>query len=291
MRALGILAGAALLALTSAAASAADVTGTTAGATAGVPMQAGSAWGHGGGWQGGAPTSGDGYVAGGANAGGDMGPPPGAWHHAPPRWNGGGDYQRPVRGWKVPRHYRDRDYVVSDWNGWGFGEPGPGMSWIRYYDDALLVDSAGRVVDCRYGVNWDGGYRSGGGYAGRPGYGYPQGPGGYGQPGGYPGRGGPPPGYGYPQPGTTTYRAGPNTTVSTTVTPLGVPAVYAAGGCGACGGTVVSVTPGMAVTTTTTTVDYQTVYKSVAVRRKAWKRPIRHYHPRCVQTTCAIQGS
>jgi Ni/Co efflux regulator RcnB len=281
MRALGIVAGVALLALAPAMASAADM----AGATTGVPMQTGSAWGHSGGWQGGAPTPGDGYAPGGQNYGGQNAGP-GGWHNAPPRWNGGGDYQRPVRGWKVPRHYRDRTYVVSDWNGWGFGQPGPGMAWIRYYDDALLVDQAGRVVDCRYGVNWDGGYR-GNGYAGRPGYGYPQGPGAYPQgPAGYPQGPG-----GYPQPGTTTYRAGPNTTVSTTVTPLGVPAVYTMGGCGACGGTIVSVTPGMAVTTTTTTTDYETVYKSVAVRRRAWKRPIRRYHPRCVQTTCAIQGS
>lgn len=189
-----------------------------------------------------------------------------------------------MRGWHVPRHYRDRSYIVSDWNGWGFGQPGPGMAWIRYYDDALLVDAGGRVVDCRYGVNWDGGYR-GGAYAAGPGYGYPPQAGAYPAPGGYPGPG-------YPVPGSSSYRAGPNTTVTTTVTPLGVPAVYAAGGCGACGGTVVSVTPGMAVTTTTTTTDYETVYKSVAVRpRRVWHRPIRRAHPRCVQTTCRIQGS
>jgi hypothetical protein len=54
----------------------------------------------------------------------------------------------------------------------------------------------------------------------------------------------------------------------------------------------VTVTPGVAVTTTTTTTDYETIYKSVAVRRRAaWHRPIRRYHPRCVQTTCPVQGS
>jgi Ni/Co efflux regulator RcnB len=269
MRAFGILAGAALVALVPAAASAADMTGSTSG----VPMQGGSAWGHSGGWQGGTPTPG-GPMYGNQH----MGPPQG-WHgNPPPRWNGGGNYHRPVRGWRVPRQFRDRSLFVADWNGWGFGQPGPGMNWIRYYDDALLIDRDGRVVDCRYGVNWDG--DRGGAYAGGPGYGYPQ-----------QGPGYPPPGYGYPQPGTTTYRAGPNTTVSTTVTPLGVPAVYAAGGCGSCGGTVVTVTPGMAVTTTTTTTDYETVYRNVAVRRKAWRRPIRRYHPRCVQNTCAVQGS
>ena len=254
MRALGIMAGAAILALAPQAASA-----QAPGATAGVPMQAGSAWGHGAPM--GAPMAGGPAYAPAPMA--HMGPPPGAWH-------GGGNYRRPVRGWKVPKHYRDRGYIVADWRGWGFGQPGPGMAWIRYYDDALLVDSAGRVVDCRYGVNWDGGYR-GGAYAGGPGYGY-----------------GPPPGY--PTPGTQTYQAGPNTTVTTTATPLGVPAVYAAGGCGACGGAVVTVTPGMAVTTTTTTTEYRTIYRKVAVRKRAW-RPIRRPHPRCVQKTCPVQGS
>ena len=237
-----------------------------AGATAGVPMQVGSAWGHG------APPP----VA--YAPATHMAPPPGAWQNGTaPQWYGGrGDYRRPTPGWKVPRHYRDRSYVVADWRGWGFGQPGPGMAWVRYYDDALLVDGDGRVVDCRYGVNWDGGYQ-GAGYAGGPAYGYGT------PPGAYP----PPPGY--PVPGTRTYQAGPNTTVSTTVTPLGVPAVYSTGGCGSCGGTVVTVTPGMAVTTTTTTTEYRTVYRKVAVRKRAW-RPTR-YHPRCVKTTCPVQGS
>jgi hypothetical protein len=276
MRALGIMAGAAILALAPQAASA-----QAPGATAGVPMQGGSAWGHGAPMGGGMMPGGPGY---GAPPMGHMGPLPGAWHGSPPpRWNGGGNYRRPIRGWKVPGRFRDRSFFVADWRGWGLGEPGPGMVWIRYYDDALLVDGDGRVVDCRYGVNWDAGYQ-GGGYAGGPGYGPP--PGAYPQPG----YGGPV--YGGYVPGTTSYRAGPNTTVTTTVTPMGAPAVYATGGCGACGGAVVTVTPGMAVTTTTTTTDYETVYKSVAVRRRAvWHRPIRRYHPRCVQNTCPVQGS
>lgn len=263
MRALGIVAGAAILALAPQAASAADV-----GATAGVPMQAGSAWGHGTTMM--PPAAG---ISGGpAYAPAPMtrmGPPPGAMRDAPPpRWAGRGDYRRPTPGWKVPRHYRDRDYVVADWRGWGFAPPGPGMAWIRYYDDAVLVDDAGRVVDCRYGVNWNAGYPRRD-YAGGPGYGYAP----------------PPPGY--PMPGTQTYRAGPNTIVTTSVTPLGVPAVYPVGGCGSCGGAIVTVTPGMAVTTTTTTTDYVTRYRKVAVRKK-W-RPTRH--PRCVQKICTVQGS
>jgi hypothetical protein len=268
MRAWGILTGAAILA--AAPAFAADT-----GAVAGTPMQPGSAWGHGG------PAMGAPMMAPPpAGAPMAMAPPPGAWHGSAPQWHGGrGDYHHAVRGWRVPKHYRDRGYVVADWRGWGFGQPGPGMNWIRYYDDALLIDADGRVVDCRYGVNWDG---PRGGYAmGGPGYGYPPA-----------GAMVPPPGYaGGVVPGTTSYRAGPNTTVTTTVTPMGAPMTYAAGGCGACGGTIVTVTPGMAVTTTTTTTDYETVYRKVAVRKRAWHRPIRRYHPRCVQKTCPVQGS
>lgn len=260
MRNLGLLAGIAMLALAPSAAAA------QVGATAGVPMQAGSAWDH--------PAPPPGYA-----------PPQAGWHGGPPpHFAGRGDYRRPMPGWRVPHHYRDRDYQVSDWRGWGFRQPGPGMVWIRYYDDALLIDGDGRVVDCRYGVDWDRGY---GAYAAVPGYG--QAPGyGYAQPA-YP----VPP---VPVPGTSSYRAGPNTTVTTTVTPLGVPSSYVVGGCGPCGGggTVVTVNPGMAVTTTTTTTDYETVYRDVAVRRKVVRkrRPVRHYHrPKCVKMTCPIQGS
>ncbi|WP_454886562.1 RcnB family protein [Sphingomonas oryzagri] len=260
MRALGILAGVAILAISSQAASAADV-----GATAGVPMPAGSAWGHS------VPMAPSAAAMPGGPAYAPapltrMAPPPGALRDAPPpRWAGRGDYRRPTPGWKVPKHYRDRSYIVADWRGWGFAPPGPGMAWVRYYDDAVLVDDGGRVVDCRYGVNWNDGYPRRG-YAGGPGYGYA------------------PPQPGYPMPGTRTYQAGPNTRVTTTVTPLGVPAVYPLGGC--CGG-VVTVTPGMQVTTTTTTTDYVTRYRKVAVRKK-W-RPTRH--PRCVQKICTVQGS
>ena len=88
MRALGIMAGA-MLALAPSGAFAADV-----GATSGVPPQAGTAWGQR------APMP-----AGPAYAPAPMSPPPGAWQGAPSPWRDGGDYRRPVRGWKVPKHY------------------------------------------------------------------------------------------------------------------------------------------------------------------------------------------
>jgi Ni/Co efflux regulator RcnB len=274
MRHIGILAGAALVALMPTMASA------QTGAPAGAPMQAGG-WGQGG-WQPGGNGA-PGYAPQGYAPHGD-------WQQDRGR-HGHGDYRRLERGKRLPHAYLDPSYTVSDWNDWGFAPPGPGMRWVRYYDDGLLIDADGRIVNACYGVAWDRGPMRGprGGFVGGPG-GFPGGPGG-GHPGG--------PGFGYPAPGVSTYRAGPNTTVTTTVVqappPLivGGPALgYAGYGGYAGGGTVISVTPGVAVTTTTTSTDYETVYKSVAVRQKVWRRPIRHYRPRCVHTTsCPILGS
>lgn len=275
MRHIGILAGAALIALTPTIASA------QMGAPAGAPMQAGS-WGQGG-WQPGTDAAGYAPQRGVA--------PRGDWQQTR-AMHGHGDYRRLERGKRLPHAYLDPSYTVSDWSDWGFAPPGPGMRWVRYYDDGLLIDADGRIVDACYGVAWERGPMRGprGGFAGGPGR-FPGAPGG---PGIYPG------GPGYPAPGVSTYRAGPNTTVTTTVVQapppviVGGPAVGYAGGYGGYvgGGTVISVTPGVAVTTTTTSTDYETIYKSVAVRQKMWRQPIRHYRPRCVhKTSCPILGS
>jgi hypothetical protein len=37
---------------------------------------------------------------------------------------------------------------------YGFPQPFAGGRWIRYYDDALLIDRWGRVHDGRYGWDW-----------------------------------------------------------------------------------------------------------------------------------------
>jgi len=268
MRHLGILAGAALAVLVPAMASA------QMGAPAGAPMQPGS-WSQGG-WQAGgtaAPTyepGAPGYARGYAQdyAGHD-------------RMNERhGDYRHLARGKRLPGGYMDSRYTVSDWNDWGFAPPDPGLRWVRYYDDGLLVDDRGRIVDARYGVDWNRrAFHGPRGFGPGPVGGYGPGPVG----GGYAG------GPGYPPPGVTTFRAGPNTVVTTAVVQA-PPPVIVGGYYG--GASVVAVTPGIAVTTTTTTTDYETVYKSVAVRQRAWRRPIRHVRPRCVHTTsCPVLGS
>jgi hypothetical protein len=81
------------------------------------------------------------------------------------------------RGNVVPPQFRGGQFVVQDWQAFGFPPPMPGGQWIRHYDDALLIDGDGRVMDERYGWDWDrhgdgdmayGGYDEGYGHGGPP---------------------------------------------------------------------------------------------------------------------------
>lgn len=64
-------------------------------------------------------------------------------------------WQRFGRGHVIPPHFRGRQFFVHDWRSFGFPAPMPGGQWIRYHDDALLVDGHGRVMDSRYDWDWD----------------------------------------------------------------------------------------------------------------------------------------
>jgi Ni/Co efflux regulator RcnB len=140
-------------------------------APATVPDRGG--WGPGG-WQGGdAPLPGgpalgapDELAAGSDRPGGwrsDREPRDGAWRGRAgdgPDYGSGraawsGRYNRVGRGYVVPGYLRAPNFEVSDWWTYGLGRPGYGQYWIRYYDDALLIDGGGRVVDTRYGLDWD----------------------------------------------------------------------------------------------------------------------------------------
>ncbi len=100
------------------------------------------------------------------------------------------NYRRLERGAVVPNRWWAPEFVIADWNSYGLFQPAPGHRWVRYYDDALLIDGYGRIWDGRYGLDWSGQYaraegyglehhgtghayvtHHGGGYA-YPGYGY-----------------------------------------------------------------------------------------------------------------------
>lgn len=66
-----------------------------------------------------------------------------------------GDVQRFRRGHFVPPAWMGPRFQVRRWQTYGLPAPRAGWRWVRYYDDALLLDHRGRVMDGRYGLDWD----------------------------------------------------------------------------------------------------------------------------------------
>lgn len=64
-------------------------------------------------------------------------------------------YRMINRGGFVPTYWASPLYGVSNYGMYGFGQPHGGARWVRYYDDALMVGPDGRVMDGRYGMDWD----------------------------------------------------------------------------------------------------------------------------------------
>ena len=64
-------------------------------------------------------------------------------------------FRRIQRGHAVPGFWFGPQFHVQQWQMYGFPQPMPGHRWIRYYDDALMIDGRGRVRDGRYGFDWD----------------------------------------------------------------------------------------------------------------------------------------
>ena len=82
--------------------------------------------------------------------------------NAPGGWAG---YRRPYRGWAVPSYWISPRFYITDWAGYGLTQPYNGYNWVRYYDDAVLIDGRGSVYDTVSGLDWDGGYQGGYGEA------------------------------------------------------------------------------------------------------------------------------
>lgn len=84
----------------------------------------------------------------------------GRWYagwYAPGGWQA---YRRPVQGWALPRYWISPSFYIADFRTFGLPAPAYGHGWSRYYDDAVLTDRYGRVVDVRPAYDWDryGGY-------------------------------------------------------------------------------------------------------------------------------------
>lgn len=71
-------------------------------------------------------------------------------------------------GVRLPPVFLGDGYVVRDEAAWNLPPAAPGLQWVRYYDDAVLVGRDGVVREVRSGMNWDGqgGYASSLGYRG-----------------------------------------------------------------------------------------------------------------------------
>jgi len=65
------------------------------------------------------------------------------------------EYRRIERGHVLPHAWWGPRYGIRDWAGYGLPAPVHGGRWVRYYDDALMIDGHGRVHDGRWGMAWD----------------------------------------------------------------------------------------------------------------------------------------
>lgn len=75
----------------------------------------------------------------------------GGWQ-APGGWSA---YRRPYRGYVLPSYWISPSFYIGNWSTYGFAAPSAGYGWSRYYDDAVLTDRYGRVVDYVPSYNWD----------------------------------------------------------------------------------------------------------------------------------------
>lgn len=90
------------------------------------------------------------------------------------RWWGGsqapggwGGYTRPRRGRTLPPYWMQSNFQIPDYLSFGLAAPPYGYFWVRYYDDAVLVDAQGGIHNSVSGIAWgsSAGAYAGGGYA------------------------------------------------------------------------------------------------------------------------------
>jgi Ni/Co efflux regulator RcnB len=89
------------------------------------------------------------------------------------RWWGGsqapggwGGYRRPRRGGSLDPYWMQSNFQIPDYLSFGLAAPPYGYFWVRYYDDAVLVDARGSVHNSVSGIAWsDASAYAGNGYA------------------------------------------------------------------------------------------------------------------------------
>lgn len=67
------------------------------------------------------------------------------------RWPGGYHYQRWSFGMTLPSVFWAQNYWISDYEDYGLSYPPPGCVWVRYGDDAILIDQySGEILEVVY---------------------------------------------------------------------------------------------------------------------------------------------
>jgi Ni/Co efflux regulator RcnB len=65
----------------------------------------------------------------------------------------GYSYRRWSFGERLPPAFYGRQYWLNNWAAFALFAPPPGLVWVRYGPDAMLIDPAsGEIVQVRYGV-------------------------------------------------------------------------------------------------------------------------------------------
>ena len=77
------------------------------------------------------------------------------------RWWGGsqapggwGGYRRPRRGGSLDHYWMQPGFQIPDYLSFGLAAPPYGTFWVRYYDDAVLIDAQGSVQASVSGIAW-----------------------------------------------------------------------------------------------------------------------------------------
>ncbi|MEQ1754403.1 MAG: RcnB family protein [Micropepsaceae bacterium] len=69
------------------------------------------------------------------------------------RWSGGNSYRRYGYGERLPRYYFSQNFWLTNFILYELFAPPPGLIWVRYGPDALLIDEeTGEIIQVRYDV-------------------------------------------------------------------------------------------------------------------------------------------